>query len=43
MAQQMIANNYPGLLDALTLSNSFMDNAYRHPGNLIGARASAIT
>ena len=34
MAQQMIANNYPGLLDALTLSNSFMDNAYA-AGNLI--------
>ena len=34
MAQQMIANNYPGLLDALTLTNSFMDNAYA-TGNLI--------
>lgn len=28
MAQQMIANNYPGLLDAISLSNSFIDNAY---------------
>ena len=34
MAQQMIANNYPGLLDGLTLTNSFMDNAYA-TGNLI--------
>lgn len=34
MAQQMIANNYPGLLDAINLTNSFMDNAYA-TGNLM--------
>lgn len=34
MAQQMIINNYPGLLDASSLSNSFMDNAYA-AGNLM--------
>ncbi|MCB0867968.1 MAG: hypothetical protein KDB48_04690 [Solirubrobacterales bacterium] len=28
MAQQMINNNYPGLLDASNLSNSFLDYAY---------------
>jgi len=31
MAQQMIGNNYPGLLDGLQLTNSFVDNAF--PGN----------
>lgn len=31
MAQQMIGNNYPGLLDGLQVSNSFTDNAF--PGN----------
>lgn len=31
MAQQMIGNNFPGLLDGLQVSNSFTDNAF--PGN----------
>ena len=31
MAQQMIGNNFPGLLDGLQVSNSFPDNAF--PGN----------
>ncbi|MGK2955860.1 MAG: DUF6351 family protein [Solirubrobacterales bacterium] len=31
MAQQMIGNNFPGLLDGLQISNSFTDNAF--PGN----------
>ena len=31
MAQQMIGNNCPGLLDGLQISNSFTDNAF--PGN----------
>lgn len=31
MAQQMIGNNFPGLLDGLQISNSFADNAF--PGN----------
>lgn len=34
MAQQMINNNYPGLLDASNLSNSFLDYAYA-AGNLM--------
>lgn len=33
MAQQMIGNNFPGLLDGLQLGNSFTDNAYA--GNLL--------
>ncbi|MBK5232694.1 MAG: hypothetical protein JJE13_06900 [Thermoleophilia bacterium] len=31
MAQQMIGDNFPGLLDGLQISNSFTDNAF--PGN----------
>lgn len=33
MAQQMIANNFPGLLDGIELGNSFTDNAFA--GNML--------